>query len=195
MSPSTEEKILAKLPAMGRETKRINMRCRHCLHRWYPKRGKHVQWCPRCHRDITDEKPKRERRVEDVKMITTDRFTPGRMHKLCQLKLYKYVGVPRLTPLDSHGRQRQRDTNLRMADKFFRSDMTGAEMAIELQITRQAFYLRIEKTFNLMVERGSFQLTQKGREKIAREKQELAKSQKSRARSVKPFASAGSGAV
>jgi hypothetical protein len=171
------------------------MRCPHCKWRWHPKRNREVQWCPHCKRDITEDKPKQAPRVEDVKILEGNRFTPGRMQKLVRLKLYKYIGVPRDLPTLTPVRRRQRDINFRLADKFFRSEMTGMEMADELKIRRQAFYQRIEKAFDLMVERGSFQLTQKGREKIAREKIEISAAARKIGRTPKLYASVVGGEV
>lgn len=193
MSLETVNQILKRLPRVKKESARLKMRCPHCAHRWHPKRNKQVQWCPKCKRDITEDKPKQAPRVEDVKILEGNRFTPGRMHKLCRLKLYKYIGVPRHLPTLTPIRRRQRDINFRLADKFFRSEMTGMEMADELKIRRQAFYQRIEKAFDLMVERGSFQLTQKGREKIAREKQEVSAAARKLGRRPKPSSSGAGG--
>lgn len=173
MTNDTSTQIRKRLRKVKKVSARMKMRCPHCAHRWHPKRNRKVQWCPKCKRDMTEDKPKQAPRVEDIKILEGSRFTPGRMQKLCRLKLYKYIGVPRSLPYSgSMIRQRQRDLNLRLADKFFRSEMTGMEMAEELRIRRQAFYQRIQKAFDLMVDRGSFQLTQRGREKIAREKAE-----------------------
>lgn len=189
----TEKQLRSRLPKVKKVSVRLKMTCPHCKYRWHPKRNRQVQWCPNCKRDITEPKPKQAPRVEDVKILEGNRFTPGRMHKLCRLKLYKYIGVPRDLPTLTPVRRRQRDINFRLADKFFRSEMTGMEMADELKIRRQAFYQRIEKAFDLMVERGSFQLTQKGREKIAREILELSAAARKLGRTPKSSASAVGG--
>ena len=182
--PSLGKKIQSRLARAG-SGPMVKQRCPHCKYRWKPVRGKEVQWCPKCHLDLTAERPVRKPRIEDVKILDSDRFTPGRMQKLCRLKLYKYVGVPRnLPPVATPIRLRKRDTNMRLADRFFREDINGSDMADTLKIRRQAFYQRIQKAFDLMVVRGSFQITAKGREKIAREKMEMAATSKKVRRSA-----------
>lgn len=104
-----------------------------------------------------------------VSLLDDTRFTPGAMKRLCTLGLYRYGGIPLNLPSITAMRAVQRKASLQLANQYFTTELSGLDMADTLGIRRQAFYQRIEKGFQIMVERGSFQLTQKGKEQLARE--------------------------
>lgn len=168
----TPEDLLEKLESIRDETKQIiRVQCPHCQRRWTPKRTKAPKYCIRCHRKLTTEHGDSLREKKEIpNLVDIERFTPAAMKSLIVLKLYSYAGMPEDLPDLTFGRQRQRAANLKLTDRYLRSELSITDMADALRIERQGAHMRIAKGFSIMLDRGCFRLTAKGRENVARGK-------------------------
>jgi hypothetical protein len=147
--------------------------CPHCTWSWRKKKASSKK-CPHCRRDLNPESKvnvsRAVRRHKLPDLINDRRFTPSVIKRLVDSKLYRYLGIPAVMAKLTIGREMQRMANLRLADKFLLSDLGQAEFGVALKFDRAAMFFRLSKGIQTMAEYGRFQLTEKGRQKIAEQK-------------------------
>jgi hypothetical protein len=168
--------LLADLKRIRKPSSRFRKKtCPHCEWEWHPN-SKRPPKCPHCKRDLNPEARvnvalANQKRRKFPDLLKGNRFAPATMKKLVEAKVYKYLGIPlnltRLTP----GREIQRLANLKLADRYLMGSLSQQKFGRVYKFSdKAAINFRLAKGFRMLAEYARFELTPRGREKIAEQR-------------------------
>jgi hypothetical protein len=172
----TAEALIADILSVKNPESRLKMLdCPHCTYRWRKQKRRAPVNCPRCRRRLKSERQNDVSKYTGRKpvpdLLHQDRFRPAVMKTLVDMKIYKYLGIPEDMKILTGGREQKRKANLLLADRYLKSKLCQQDIAEAYRIpTRSAFHQRLIKAFKTMAEHGRFQITDKGRERVAEQK-------------------------